>query len=394
MRVLVLGVDGYLGWSLVQYLARYGHIVSGIDNLLRRDKWTKDIGSDSILPILSLEERVSRFREIFGKEHFNFPVFDIKTNAGVFDNVNDTINKFSPDCVVNLAQMPSAPYSMISHGKCLDTHINNISTTLAVIWSINESKKNIPIVMIGTAGEYGTPGIEIAEGEFTVCHKGRTTQMLFPRMTPASFYHATKCHSSIDIERACVWWGLSATDIMQSVVYGTRHRHMAFDEGLNTRFDVCEVFGTAINRFVAQAVAGIPLTVYGKGTQKRGFLPLGDSMECLRLIIENPPKQGEYRVINQYDQVYELNSLARIVQEVASDFDIKAIVKNIENPRHEQMDHFYSVERKKLLDLGYVPKGEIKEEIAVMFSDIMPHVGRINLYKERLTPVTKWGRRA
>jgi len=36
MRILIAGVDGYLGWPLAQHLAMRGHLVGGIDNQLRR----------------------------------------------------------------------------------------------------------------------------------------------------------------------------------------------------------------------------------------------------------------------------------------------------------------------------------------------------------------------
>ncbi len=49
MRVLIPGVDGYLGWSLAQHLASRGHEVAGIDNYMRRD-WVAEVGSQSATP--------------------------------------------------------------------------------------------------------------------------------------------------------------------------------------------------------------------------------------------------------------------------------------------------------------------------------------------------------
>ena len=48
--------------------------------------------------------------------------------------------------------------------------------------------------------------------------------------------------------------------------------------------------GTALNRFIAQAVLGLPITPYGKGEQRRGFIALEDSMQSLRIAVENPPR--------------------------------------------------------------------------------------------------------
>ena len=42
MRVFIAGIDGYLGWSLAQYLAARDHEIAGTDLFLRR-KWVKAV---------------------------------------------------------------------------------------------------------------------------------------------------------------------------------------------------------------------------------------------------------------------------------------------------------------------------------------------------------------
>lgn len=49
MRVFIAGIDGYLGWSLAQYLAKRCHEIAGADLFLRR-KWVGEIGSHSARP--------------------------------------------------------------------------------------------------------------------------------------------------------------------------------------------------------------------------------------------------------------------------------------------------------------------------------------------------------
>ena len=61
-----------------------------------------------------------------------------------------------------------------------------------------------------------------------------------------------------NVEMACRFWNLRSTDIMQGVVYGTRIEDMSDDPRMATRFDFDQCFGTAINRFCAMAVLGIP----------------------------------------------------------------------------------------------------------------------------------------
>jgi UDP-sulfoquinovose synthase len=396
MRVFIVGVDGYLGWALTQYLAARGHIVGGMDNLARR-AWVSKMGSCSAIPIAEPKARVAALTEHFGSLSQLTPFKDGMGYADEFGrDVTDysatvrSLADFDPDVVVNLAQMPSAPWSMRSVASCVETHRNNVTATLHVLWALKENMPEVPILMIGTMGEYGTPDCDIPEGFFEPDWRGKRTRLLFPRQ-PASYYHATKVHCSTNIEAACRWWGLSATDIMQGVVYGTRHEHMPDDAVMKTRLDFDECFGTAINRFVCQAVVGEPITLYGSGGQARGFLPLRDSMQCLALAVEQPPEQGQYRVINQFDKVCNIVELAGIVAEVArEDFGLKPEIVNLENPRVEAERHYYKPDRKILVDLGYEPRSDMHAEVREMFEDLLPRKERIMRHSCTLKPKITW----
>ena len=150
------------------------------------------------------------------------------------------------------------------------------------------------------------------------------------------------------------------------------------------RFDQC--FGTAINRFCAQAVVDLPLTPFGKGLQKRGFLPLRDSMQCLGLALENPAEAGEYRVFNQFEEVYGVTELAERVQRIAADFELDVKIHPIENPRMEAESHYYNPDHQKLLDLGYQPTRDMDAEIQQVFRDLLANKDRIEARKESLFP--------
>ena len=64
----------------------------------------------------------------------------------------------------------------------------------------------------------------------------------------------------------------------QGVVYGIDTPETLIHGELNTSFHYDHVFGTVLNRFCVQAVCGVPLTVYGKGGQTRGFLNIRDTI--------------------------------------------------------------------------------------------------------------------
>ncbi|GAG47416.1 unnamed protein product, partial [marine sediment metagenome] len=196
----------------------------------------------------------------------------------------------------------------------------------------------------------------------------------------------TKVHDSNNIMFACKIWGLQSTDIMQGVVFGTRIDEMGDDERLLTRFDFDQCFGTAVNRYCAEAVIGHPLTPFGKGFQRRGFLPLRDSMQCLTIAIENPPKKGEYRVFNQFEEVYNVTELALKVQKTGNELGLNVEVRNLENPRKEMEEHYYNPDHKHLLDLSYKPTHDVEQELRIMLKDLMKYKDIILEKKEVLIP--------
>src|SRR5262249_31956505 len=158
-----------------------------------------------------------------------------------------------------------------------------------------------------------------------------------------SWYHQSKVHDSHNVEMACRLWKLCATDVMQGIVYGSRIPSMGDDPVLATRFDCDQVFGTAVNRFCAQAVAGGSVSPYGSGGQRRCFLALRDAIQCMTIAIEHPPARGEYRVFNQFESVHSIQEVAQLVQGVAREMGLEPEVEAVDNPRIEMEEHRYEV---------------------------------------------------
>lgn len=384
MRVFIAGIDGYLGWSLAQVLAKRGHIIAGCDNGARRI-WVNEIGSQSAIPILEIKERKMVLKEHYGSKFH----FIAQTDLTSYEQIEFLFMYFKPEVIVHFGEMPSAPYSMIDADHACYSHTNNLIGTLNILWLMRDICPDAHLVKLGTMGEYGTPNIDIPEGYFEIEFRGRWDWLPFPRQ-PGSFYHLTKVHDTNNIMFACKMWGLRATDIMQGVVYGTRINEMGDDPRLLTRFDFDQCFGTAINRFCSQAVIGHPLTPYGTGKQTRGYLPLKDSMQCLTLVIENPPPEGHYRVLNQFENIYTINELAQKVKSVGNTIGLDVKIANIENPRKEAEDHYYNPDHKYLFDLGYIPSSDMESEILVMLNDLLRYSQRIKDFEKALLPSIRW----
>jgi len=285
--------------------------------------------------------------------------------------------------------MPSAPYSMMDVHHCTFTHTNNLLGTINLLFVMRDVCPDAHLVKLGTMGEYGTPNIDIPEGIFEIEYRGRKDTLPFPRQA-GSWYHQTNVHDTNNVTMACRLWGLRSTDIMQGVVFGTQIDEMGDDDRMLTRFDFDQCFGTAINRYCSQAVIGAPLTPYGKGHQKRGFLPLRDSMQCLTIAIENPPEKGEYRVFNQFEEVYDLTELAQKVQKVAGSLGFDVEVRNVENPRMEMEEHYFNPDHQHLLDLGYQPTHDIEAEMLIMLKDLIKYKHRIEARAHALVPDIRW----
>lgn len=384
MKVLILGIDGYLGWSLaIHLLSHGGYSISGIDDCRRR-RWVEEVGSHSAIPIKEINDRLITAHRVFDKD-----IYFRKGDLQDCRYVDLAMQVIKPHTIIHFAEMPSAPYSMRSNEHALRSQWNNISTTINVLYAMKKHCPEAHLVKLGSMGEYGTPNIPIQEGFLEVELSGRKDTLPFPKK-PGSWYHLSKVHDSHNIMFACNIWGLRSTDVMQGVVYGTRVDGMDYP-GLATRFDFDGDFGTVINRFVSQAIVGHSVTPYGIGNQKRGFLPLRDSMQCLKLAIDNPPYElGEYRVFNQFEEVYSINSLAKTVMEVAEDFGLGLNTCNIENPRVELEDHFYEPVHNNLLELGYVPNHNMKEVLREMFTDLLPYKERIKEKEHVLLPDVSW----
>jgi UDP-sulfoquinovose synthase len=139
------------------------------------------------------------------------------------------------------------------------------------------------------------------------------------------------------------------------VVYGVLTEETGQDELLINRLDYDGIYGTALNRFCVQAAIGHPLTLYGNGSQTRGFLDIRDTVRCVELAVANPATRGEFRVFNQFTEQFSVRDLAQKVQQAAITMGLKVEIENIPNPRVEKEDHYFNAKNTNLLDLGLKP---------------------------------------
>jgi len=341
-NVLILGGDGYLGWPTAMHFSSLGHNVTVVDNYFRRDSCRSlDVGM--LYPIPTLVERARIWFETTGRQ-INVVIRDLAEPENMRSLFNGDVQydypagaeyQGMPETVIHYAEQPSAPYSLMSHAHADVTITNNLRVTNNLMWAVRDFDRNIHIIKLGTMGEYGTPNIDIEEGWLEVEHKGRS------------------------------------------------------DKLLKTLLNYDEVFGTIVNRFVVQAIAGYPLTVYGKGGQTRGYLHIKDTLQCIEKSYESPASKGELRIFNQIMETFSANQLAELTQSVASKRGYTVEINHIENPRKEMEDHYYNPTYQGLIDIGVEPHYLTEETLGAIFDTVESH--KNNIRTDIIFKGVKWG---
>jgi UDP-sulfoquinovose synthase len=382
MRVLILGGDGYLGWATAMNLSRRGFEVAVVDNYFRRRAST-DLNREPLFPVPNLHRRAALWQAL-SKCHIGVHIGDVCD----YPFLVSVFQSFAPEAVIHYAEQPAAPYSMRGHREAIFTITNNLVSTANLVHAVKDHNPQCHIIKLGTMGVYGTPNIDIEEGYLDVEYKGRRHTFLYPK-TPGSLYHLTKVQDGDMLYFYCRMWGIRVTDLNQGPVYGLDTDESRQDPRLLPIFNYDDVFGTVLNRFLVQAVAGVPLTVYGRGGQTRGYLNLIDTIACVELAILQPAAAGEYRVFNQFVETFSVNELAARVQAAGRLLDLKVEIKSIPNPRLEAEEHYYNPSHTGLLSLGLQPHYLTDEVLVEMLQTVMAYKKCIDT--ALIFPEVQWG---
>jgi len=353
VKVIVLGGDGFCGWPCAVNLSEQNHEVIIVDNLSRR-KIDIDLEVESLTPISSINERLAAWEEIGGKK-IKFINMDISKQY--LKLLNLLINE-KPDSIVHFAEQRAAPYSMKSSFTKRYTVDNNVNGTHNLLAAIVESNLDIHIVHLGTMGVYGYGshrGATIPEGYLKVevpqPDGTRFEEEILHPASPGSVYHMTKTldqllflyYNKNDLVRI--------TDLHQGIVWGTNTKATLKDPRLTNRFDYDGDYGTVLNRFLLQAAIGYPLTVHGTGGQTRAFIHIKDSVKCVQLALENPPKKGDrVKIFNQMTESHQVGDLAKKVAALTG-----AEINYLPNPRNEAVENDLIVDNRCFIELGLNP---------------------------------------
>jgi nucleoside-diphosphate-sugar epimerase len=375
MTILLTGADGYIGWPTTLRLAdQLDERLIAVDNLARRE-WVEESGSVSATPIAGAEDR---FDDVDG-------VSFVEGDLTERDFVLQLLEMYEPDTVLHAAAQPSAPYSAINGERALYTQQNNVSMTLNLLHGLHETGlHDSHFIETTTTGVYGAPEFTIPEGGAEMENAGERDNVPFPAMG-GSWYHQTKSFDAANMRLAASEFDLNISDVRTAIVYGTQTAETSAG-GQPTRFDFDYYFGTVVNRFCAQAVAGYPITVYGKGEQRKPMVSLEDTVESLVNLVERGHAGGDIDVYNQVTRPVAIVELAETIAAVGEEFDLDADVEHFDNPREEKEEHKMEMENERFLDLVGGQQQRLEEGVRDVLETLVEHEDRITAHEDRFLP--------
>ncbi|GAA0255335.1 NAD-dependent epimerase/dehydratase family protein [Haladaptatus pallidirubidus] len=382
MTVLVTGADGYLGWPTSLRIAARGETrVVLVDNFARRG-WVEEIGSTSAVPIADADERLAAARDVHDLGNLSFVEGDLTDKAFV----DRLLQVHEPSTVIHTAAQPSAPYSQIDGDRANYTQDNNLQATRNLLWGLEEADlTDTHFVETTTTGVYGAPDFPIPEGGAKMRHRGQEDDVPFPAMA-GSWYHLTKSHDAANMRLAHQQFDIPISDVRTAIVYGTETEETRASDRLKTRFDFDYYFGTVTHRFCAQAVAGYPVTVYGKGEQRKPFVSLEDAVEGLVQLATDANDEEGLTVYNQVTRAISIVEIADTIAEVGREYGYDVEVEHFENPREEDETHEMEIENDRYTSLIGEQAQSFEEGVRDIFETLTRHEDTIETHEDRFLP--------
>ena len=387
MKIAVLGGDGFVGWPTSLYLSDAGHEVHIVDNLSRR--WIDtELGVQSLTPMDSIQERTRIWHQETGRR-IHFHLIDLARDYEVWKG---WLAAERPDAIVHFAEQRAAPYSMKSDRHKNYTVANNVGATQHVLNALVEIELDAHLVHLGTMGVYGysSIGAAIPEGYLpvgieTLTGEVKEQEILYPTR-PGSIYQMTKSLDQILFQFYAQNDGLRITDLHQGIVWGTHTEQTKRHVQLINRFDYDGDYGTVLNRFLIQAAIDYPLTVHGTGGQTRAFIHIQDSVRCIELALQNPPKRGDrVKIFNQMTETHRVRDLAELIARLTG-----ARIVWLPNPRKEAPENELVVRNDGFLGLGLAPITLAEGLLAEVVDVARRYAYRVD--RSRIPCVSAWTR--
>lgn len=201
-----------------------------------------------------------------------------------------------------------------------------------------------PLVYVSTSEVYGSPGGANAESTPRTFQPGHSARME---------YAAAKLAAEVMLLDTP---GLDVRIVRPFNVAGPRQR----PEG-----------GFALPRFLRQALAGEPLTVYRPGTQRRAFTHVADIVEGIALVAERGRPGEDYNLGNPANRC-DILTLAREVVEASSSSSPIEVVdpRDLWGPAFREAPDKVPDASKAMRELGWAPRRDRRATIADALAEL------------------------
>jgi UDP-glucose 4-epimerase len=304
--VLVTGGAGFIGSHLVDRLVSSGYDVRVLDNL-------------STGKLSNIQAHVEN-----GK--VDFVEGDITNLEAVKKSVHGV------DAVLHLAAVTSVPFSVKNPALTFET---NVGGTLNLLASLARERIG-KFVFVSSCAVYGEPNyLPVDENHPT---------------NPISPYAESKLLG----ERYCLGFHenklLKATVLRFFNVYGLR-------QGLND-------YSGVITQFVDRLKQGLPLTVYGDGSQTRDFINVLDIVNAALCSLEKENAEGQVFNVGS-GKPTSINELAKKVLSIAVS-DLRIVY---EAPRESDVKCSYADVSKAARLLGFKPEVALNDGLSEILAD-------------------------
>jgi UDP-glucose 4-epimerase len=259
MRYLVTGGAGFVGSHLSEALLEQGHHVTVIDDL-----------------------STGRFENITHLQHdsrFSFAI-DTICNEIVMDRLASEC-----DVIVHLAAAVGVDLIIQDPLRTIET---NILGTHAVLEAASRYRKKL--LLASTSEVYG-----------------KSDEIPFREEADRVLGATTKAR-----------WSYASSKAVDEFLALAYHRQRGLPVVIFRLFNTVGPrqtgrYGMVVPRFVAQALAGDRLTVYGDGSQSRCFLHVADAVAAIISLAESPQAEGEVFNIGSTDEVSILELARRVL---------------------------------------------------------------------------------
>lgn len=108
----------------------------------------------------------------------------------------------------------------------------------------------------------------------------------------------------------------------------------------------------------------------------------------MQIAIDNPAKKGEFRVFNQFTELFSVNQLSELVSTLGNKIGFNVEIAHVENPRVEAEEHYYNAKNTGLKELGLEPHLLGDSMIDSMLEFALKYKDRVR--RELIKPAVKW----